>query len=109
MLRTLLSVTLIVLCLGSFANADAAQTKKKAATPAASGATTAKPSATLIDLNTATKAELMTLPGIGDVLAGKIMSGRPYQRKDQLVSKKVIPSATYDKIKDQVIARNAPK
>ena len=72
----------------------------------------AKPADTktsLIDINTATKAELSALPGIGDVYSQKIIDGRPYAKKDQLKSKKIIPGATYDKIKDKIIAKQAPK
>jgi competence protein ComEA len=63
----------------------------------------------LIDINTATKAELSALPGIGDVYSQKIIDGRPYAKKDQLKSKKIIPGATYDKISDKIIAKQAPK
>lgn len=58
-----------------------------------------------LDINSATEAELKTLPGIGDAYAKKIIAGRPYANKTQLVSKNIVPQATYDKIVGQIIAK----
>ena len=62
-----------------------------------------------IDLNTANAATLKTIPGIGDAYSAAIIKNRPYRGKDEIVSKAGVPQATYDKIKDKIIAKQAAK
>ena len=99
-------LAMLVFALGAGPAAAQAKTKPKPA-PTAAKSQAGKPAAkaTLVDLNTASKQELMAIPGIGDAYSQKIIDGRPYARKDELVTKKIVPQATYDKIKDQLIAK----
>ena len=93
---------LVSICLvGGAAFAQGKDTGKKATPPAASS----NQKTELIDINSASKQQLMSLPGIGDAYSQKIIDNRPYRGKNDLVRKNIIPQATYDKISGQIIAK----
>jgi DNA uptake protein ComE-like DNA-binding protein len=94
-----LVVLSIVAALAVFS--QAAPGSKKAAPAAAAE----KKGGALIDINSASAEDLRKVPGIGEAYSSKIIAGRPYRAKNELVDKGILPAGVYAKVKDQIIAK----
>ncbi len=95
----LLAATLLFAAVPVFAVAPTAFAQTKSAATAGDK----------LDINTATPDQLKAFPGIGDAYAKRIIDGRPYTAKNQLITRGILPQATYNKIKDQIIASKPKK
>lgn len=95
----LLSVALLLAACGKDSNTAGSKNSNR------SSASNDRNNPELVDLNSASKTQLISLPGIGESHAQQIIDGRPYREKGDLVRKKIISEKTYEMISDKVIAR----
>jgi competence protein ComEA len=105
-LTSIIAFTFALVLTSTFAFATDMNIPSKITEKAASAS---KAKAGLLDVNSASESELKAIPGVGDTYAKKIIAGRPYTKKDQLKSKKIIPAGLYDKIKDKIVAKQPKK
>ena len=103
MKRNMLALYLLLSLCVSGALAQEMTGKKKPANPPAAADKQAKTE--LVDLNSCTREQLVALPGVGDAYADKIVAGRPYKMKTELVSKNIVTEAAYKKFAAKVIAK----
>jgi DNA uptake protein ComE-like DNA-binding protein len=102
--KLMAQIAVLVFALSLVGNVPYVHAASPFGAPAAAAAAAEK-----LDINSATKDQLKALPGIGDAYSQKIIDGRPYRAKNELTQKKIVPQATYDKIKDMIIAKQTKK
>lgn len=96
-MRILRLVVVMVVAIGLVMGQGAGQKKGESKSAAKAPA--------VVDINRATVEELKAIPGIGEVYSARIVRGRPYQRKDELVQRGILPQGVYEKVKDRIVAR----
>jgi DNA uptake protein ComE-like DNA-binding protein len=104
-LAVFVALVMIMTCMSGSLRAQKVPAKVTGVKTAANQATASAIQKALVNINGAPKEDLEKLPGIGKAYSEKIIKGRPYVKKDQLVSKNIVPQATYEKIRDLIIAK----